>query len=140
SFLALIWVAEPVGIFAASTLGAVGNRLYWSSIFALIADYAEASGGTARTDDWFAWANIARTVGIGFGGLITGLVIADGTDAAYRGVVLAAALCFASASGASAIVVRVARAEHPSASERISGLAMLRDGRFLALVGINTTF
>lgn len=140
SFLALVWVTEPLGIFLALTLGAVGNRLYWSSIFALITDYAEGAAGTARTDDWFAWANIARTVGIGLGGLVTGLVVADGTDAAYRGVAVASAVCFTLSATGIALIVRVPRGRHTEHAPQASTRTMLRDGRFLALTGINTVF
>jgi hypothetical protein len=49
----------------------------------LTADYADHVG-SARKDSWYAWTNIARTVGLGAGGLITGLVIADGSESAYR--------------------------------------------------------
>lgn len=140
SFLALVWVMEPVGIFLAAMIGSMGSRLYWSSIFTLIADFAETSAASTRTDSWFAWANIARTVGIGVGGLVTGLVIADGSDAAFRGVAIAACLCFAASAVAMSWGVRVPRREHDPEGARFGYGTMLRDRNFLALTALNSIF
>lgn len=140
SYVALVWVDEPIGIFVASMLGSVGSRLYWSSIFTLISDYVDGIVAATRTDGWFAWANIARTVGIGVGGLITGLVIADGSDAAFRSVAMAAAACFAAAGVAIAVAVRVTSSRNKQGEERFGYRTLLRDGNFVALTALNVIF
>ncbi|MCO6007812.1 MFS transporter [Actinoallomurus purpureus] len=139
-YLAYGRVDEPVGIFFAVSLVAVGVRVFWSSIFTAVADHADASTSTMRSDSWFAWANMARTAGLGLGGLITGAVIADGRTAAYHAVAYAAAGCFAAAAAVITVFVRVPKLRHDAGQTRTGYGTILKDRRFLALTGINTVF
>ncbi|MFB4279152.1 MFS transporter [Nonomuraea sp. MTCD27] len=157
SFLAYARVDEPVGIFLASAAGAVGVRFYWSSIFTLIADHADHHA-SARKDLWYARANIARTVGIGAGGLITGLLVADGQPGAYHAVAYACFACFALAALALAAVPRPWRPSRPSRLPRpshppgpprrlerpVPGLvgyrALVKDRAFMGLTALNSLF
>src|SRR5205807_1432481 len=82
-YLAYAWVRTPWGIFAASALVAIGVRVFWSSIFTAIADYADATPGQRSKDSWYALANAARTAGLAVGGLITGAAIAQGGNEVY---------------------------------------------------------
>ncbi|MEV0404264.1 MFS transporter [Actinoallomurus sp. NPDC050550] len=137
-FLAYSRVDEPVGIFLAASLVAVGVRFFWSSIFTAVADYADASTSTLSTDSWFAWTNTTRTVGLGVGGLITGAVAADGRAVAYRAVAYGAAACFTVAAAAITVFVRAPRFRHEGEQARSGYGTLLRDRPFLALTGINT--
>jgi MFS family permease len=140
AYLAYGSVTEPVGIFLAAATGAIGVRLFWSSVFTLIADYADHVG-SSRKDLWYAWANIARTVGIGAGGLITGLVIADGRDAAYRAIAYASFACYTVAAITLAAFVRLPRHHRPAGAEPSPGYrTLLRDRTFLGLTGVNVFF
>ncbi|MCO5997143.1 MFS transporter [Actinoallomurus rhizosphaericola] len=137
-YLAYTRVDEPVGIFLAAALVAIGVRFFWSSIFTAVADYADAAASGRTPDSWFAWANMARTAGLGVGGLITGAVMADGHASAYRGVAYGAAGCFAAAAAAIAVFVRAPRL-HRGAGRAGTGYGtILRDRPFLALTGVNT--
>jgi MFS family permease len=71
-YLAFSWAKTPAGIFAASALVAIGVRVFWSSIFTAIADYADARPGQRNKDSWYALANTARTAGLAAGGLAAG--------------------------------------------------------------------
>jgi Na+/melibiose symporter-like transporter len=139
-YLAYSWVTEPVGIFLAMSLVAVGVRFFWSSIFTAVADYADGSSSTMGKNSWFAWANMVRTAGLGLGGLVTGALIADGRDAAYRAIACGAAGCFAAAATAITVFVRAPRHQQDVGHGRAGYGTMLRDRTFLALTGINTVF
>jgi hypothetical protein len=137
-YLAYTRVDDPVGIFLAAGLVAVGVRFFWSSIFTAVADHADAGTSTLSTDSWFAWTNTVRTAGLGVGGLITGAVIADGRAAAYRAVAYGAAGCFTAAAAAITVFVRVPRRRHGTGPVRNGYGTLLRDRPFLTLTGINT--
>ncbi|WP_433183888.1 MFS transporter [Actinoallomurus sp. CA-150999] len=137
-YLAYTRVDDPVGIFLAASLVAVGARFFWSSIFTAVADYADASTSTLSIDSWFAWTNTTRTVGLGVGGLITGAVVADGRAVAYRAVAYGAAACFTVAAVTITVFVRAPRLRHEGGQARSGYGTLLRDRPFLALTGINT--
>ncbi|MGH3773528.1 MAG: MFS transporter [Pseudonocardiaceae bacterium] len=139
-YLAYSWVAEPVGIFLATSLVAVGVRFFWSSIFTAVADYADGSSSTMGKDSWFAWANMARTAGLGLGGLVTGAVIGSGHDTAYRAIACGAAGCFAAAAAAITAFVRAPRRQQDVGHGSAGYGTMLRDRPFLVMTGINTVF
>lgn len=144
-FLAYPFVAEPVGIFAATALVAIGVRIFWSAIFTAVADYVDGvarenpTGKPAMSkDSWFAWANMARTAGLGIGGLATGIVVADGRSVAYHGIAVAAAFCFFAAAATIAIFVRTPPLNHPVDQPHGGYRTLMRDRPFLALTGLNT--
>lgn len=137
-FLAYHEVREPVGIAAAAIMVAVGVRFFWSAIFTALSDYVD--GGTSRLtkDSWFAWANMARTAGLGVGGLVTGVAVADGRPATYRAISLAVAACFVLAAVTIAVFVRAPRVRHQAS---VAGYReLLADRPFLGLIGINTIY
>jgi len=139
SFLAYVWVDEPVGIFLAAAVGAIGVRFYWSSIFTLIADFADHIA-SSRKDVWYARANISRTVGIGVGGLVTGLVIADGRRATYHAIAYAAFACFAVAAIALAAVLRLPGRHEQDMPDSIGYRALAGDRTFIALTSVNMIY
>ncbi|MEV5749316.1 MFS transporter [Actinoallomurus sp. NPDC052308] len=137
-YLAYIRVQTPVGVLLAASLVAVGVRFFWSCVFTALADYADASASGRSPDSWFAWANMARTAGLGAGGLVTGAVIADGRPAIYRAVAYGAAGCFAVAATAIGVFVRAPRRHDGTGRARSGYGTLFRDRPFLALTGINT--
>jgi hypothetical protein len=99
-----------VPVFLAMTAAAIGVRFFWSAIFTAIADHADGrAGGRLTKDDWFAWANMTRTAGLGVGGLVTGLVVGADRTSAYHLVAYATAGCFLVAAAAIALGVRAPR-------------------------------
>jgi MFS family permease len=137
-FLAYAYVRTPVPVFLAMTAAAIGVRFFWSAIFTAITDYADGRpGGRLTKDDWFAWANMTRTAGLGVGGLVTGLVVGADRTGAYHLVAYATAGCFFVAAAAIALCVRAPRLR--AHSETGGGYrALLRDRPFLGLTGLNT--
>ncbi len=139
AYLAYGSVTEPLGIFLASAVGAVGGRFFWSSIFTLIADYADHAT-VSRKEVWFAWANIVRTVGLGVGGLLTGLVIADGRDAAYRAVAHASCACYAVATAALTAFLRVPRRHRAPGGPALGYRTLFGDHAFLGFTALNSCY
>ncbi len=141
-FLAYAAVSGPVGILVSATLVAIGVRVFWCTVFTLLADYADGDHGprARTTDGWYAIANVARMAGIAVGGLVTGVVAADGTTAAYRGVALTAAVALGAAALLVAIGVRTPRHVPGTATEPVGYRELLRDRPYLGLIGVNTVF
>jgi MFS family permease len=139
-YLSFVWATEPIGIFLALSLVALGVRCFWSCVFTVVADYADGSSTRVGKDTWFAWAGMARTAGLGVGGLVTSLAIAEGSDAAYRSLAYAASVCFAAAAVAISWSVRTPMRPREATGGLAGWRPMLRDRPFLALTAINTVF
>ena len=139
-YLAFGWVKAPAGIFAVSALVAVGVRVFWSSIFTAISDYADARPGQRSKDSWYALANTARTAGLAAGGLVAGAVVADGKVAGYLAIAYGASASFAAAATQIALFVRAPRASGHDGPAGQGYRAMLADRPFLALIAVNTVF
>jgi MFS family permease len=139
-FLAYAWVAGPVGILVSAALVAIGVRFFWSSVFTAIADHVD--GGTSRRsrDTWYALANGARTAGLAAGGLVTGIVVADGREATYRGVAYVAAGCFALAAVLITAFVRTGPGHAHEPLARSGYATLLRDRPFLGLIALNSVY
>ena len=138
-FLAFAGVSGPVGILLASTLVAAGVRVFWCTIFTLVADYADGRPGGVGVDTWYAISNAARTAGLALGGLATGIVVADGSTAGYRAVAYGAAVFLALAA---ALVAFGVRAPHraATAADPVGYRELLRDRPYLGLVALNTVY
>ncbi|HEY3503361.1 MAG TPA: MFS transporter [Actinocatenispora sp.] len=139
-FLAYPHVTGPVGIFAAVTATGFGVRFFWSAIFTALSDYADGRRGGARKETWYAWSNMARTAGLGLGGLATGLVVADGRAATYRLVAYASAACFLVAAGTIGAFVRAPRVVHDAGTGTGGYRTLVADRPFLGLVAVNGVY
>jgi Na+/melibiose symporter-like transporter len=138
-FLLYLGVNGPLSLFCAALVEAVGLRVYWSSVFALIAEQAD---GAAR-DQWFARAGMIRAAGTGVGTVLTGVLLALASKDAYRGVMLANAVSFVAAAVTVGLFVR-SGGRRPAAGtggEPPHGVRrLLRDRPYLALIGVNVVF
>jgi MFS family permease len=139
-YLAFSWAKTPAGIFAISALVAIGVRVFWSSIFTAIADYADARPGQRNKDSWYALANTARTAGLAAGGLAAGAVVADGKTGAYLAIAYGAAGSFAVAATLIALFVRAPRVRGHDSPAGQGYKVMLADRPFLVLIAVNTVF
>lgn len=139
-YLTYGWVKTPAGIFAASSLVAIGVRVFWSAIFTAIADYADARPGQRSKDSWYALANTARTAGLAAGGLAAGAVVASGKVGAYLAIAYCAAGSFTAAAMLIALFVRAPRVRGHDSPGGQGYRAMIADRPFLGLIAINTVF
>ncbi|MFW8745405.1 hypothetical protein, partial [Mesorhizobium japonicum] len=125
------------GILAASAAVSCGSRLFWSSVFELVAEHASAEG-LAGPERWFALLNVLRTVGIVAGGLISGVALAAGSAAVDVALAAASGAGYLLAAG---LLVAAGRHRGRRSATRRAGLRLaLRDPGFLRLLGLNVVF
>ncbi|MEV5886035.1 MFS transporter [Streptomyces sp. NPDC052020] len=138
-FLLYPTVSGAASLVAAVLVTTVGLRIYWSSVFTLIADHADAEGVDAK-DHWFARTGMMRETGAGGGALLAGLLLTADSTRVYDGLVLGSALAFLAA--ALLVVFAVPSAPHapPPAGAHVGLRALLRDRPYLALIGTCTIF
>ncbi|HEU5474350.1 MAG TPA: MFS transporter [Actinophytocola sp.] len=135
-------VTGPVGILVSAVLTALGVRFFWSSIFTLIADYVDGRPAGRSKDYWYGWTNMARTAGLGIGGVLTGIALANPQtgDHVFRMIAFGAAACFTAAAVTIALVVRAPRAGRVEAAATRGYRDLLRDRPYLGLVLVNAVF
>lgn len=132
----------PTVILVSAVLTAVGVRVFWSSIFTMVADYADGQGSTESKDRWFGWTNMCRTAGLGVGGVLTGLVLADPhhDSRMFRLIAFGTAACFAIAAVTIGLMVRAPRVKQQDMAVVQSYRGLLRDVPYLVLVLVNAVF
>ncbi|MEO3849740.1 MFS transporter [Streptomyces sp. B8F3] len=138
-FLLYLAVDGPASLFAAALVEAAGLRVYWSSVFALIAEQAD---DRAR-DQWFARTAMIRAAGTGAGTVLAGVLLGLASQNAYRGMILANALSFVLAAGAVTFFVR--SRPRPAAGDVPGKPAdgvrhLLRNRAYLLLIAVNVLF
>lgn len=138
AFLLYLGVGGPVSLFLAVLVETVGVRVYWSSIFALIAEQADEE----VRDEWFARAGMVRAAGIGVGTVLAGVLLALASQRAYRGMLLANAISFVIAVLIVGLFVRGARRPAGGTDGKpTDGVRHLLCNRpYLGLIGVNVLF
>jgi MFS family permease len=130
-------VRDAAGMFAAAILVAVGQRAFWSSVFTLVADLAEAA--EEESDGWYGLVGMVRAVGYALAGIATTAVIVDGSAAAYSLTVAANAVSYLVAAPLLWWSTR-----HITGAARLTGIGgnrvLLADRPYLSLIVINTVF
>jgi MFS family permease len=153
-FLFYLAVSGASSLVAAVLVSSLGLRVYWSSVFTLVADQADAeatsaegtsaegtsAAGVDAKDHWFARTGMIREAGGGGGALLAGAVLAVDTARVYEGLILGSALAFLVA--ALVVVLAVPSTPHapPPAEGHFGHRALLRDRPYLALIGTCTIF
>lgn len=135
-------VHGPASVLAVSVLVAIGQRVFWSSFFTLVAAQARPGEDRQMADRRFALAGMVQTAGMGLGALITGLVLISASTDVYRWLTIVNAGSFA-LSAVILLGVRRTRAEPPgpAGTAGTSGYrAFLRDRPYQLLIVINTVF
>ncbi|MDR7385116.1 Na+/melibiose symporter-like transporter [Promicromonospora iranensis] len=138
AYAGFVVAREPVEVLLASSVMAVGVRLFWSSVFTFLADYAESGAGLSM-EQWFGRLNAVRTVGVVVGGLVTGVVISVQVESAYLALAWAASGCTAVAAVLILAVVKVRpRAGRFTGEETRTYVSILRDREFLRFLALNS--
>ncbi|BCL25362.1 MFS transporter [Streptomyces aurantiacus] len=153
-FLFYLAVSGASSLVAAVLVSSLGLRVYWSSVFTLVADQADAeatsaegtsaegtsAAGVDAKDHWFARTGMIREAGGGGGALLAGAVLAVDSARVYEGLILGSALAFLVA--ALVVVLAVPSTPHapPPAQGHFGHRALLRDRPYLALIGTCTIF
>lgn len=123
----------PALLILGAALTAVGQRTFWSSVFAVIADVADGAEA-ADKPRWFAVPSMMQYAGVAIGALAAGLLLA--IPAAWP---LTAALAANGVSFVVSAIVLTAERSHPVVAHVEAERAPLwRDRRYLALILGNT--
>jgi MFS family permease len=105
----------------------LGRTAFWGSYGNIVA----AISVPGEREKWFGFLGALRNIGFALGGLVSGLAITIGTQAAYTSVVLANAVSFAVAFGLLLAVPATERSAQPRQTG--SWLTVLQDGPYRVL-------
>ncbi|MEU0529328.1 MFS transporter [Amycolatopsis tolypomycina] len=121
-------VADGAGpVVIAAVLLSAGQQLFYSSLFALIADVA----GEGPKDRPFAEVGMVRAACFGLGGLAAGALLTWLGDDGYRVALIVDVVTFFAAATILAFFVRLTRPRRPA---REPSVRVLRDRPYLALI------
>jgi MFS family permease len=136
AFAAYGWAHSPAGVLAVAVLASVGQRLFWSSFFSVVAGLAEPGEDRQRTDRRYAVTGMIQMGSMGAGTLLGGLVVTYGW---YQPVVWFNAATFL-LSGALLLPAPRNRRVVPAGPAAGGYREMLRDRPYLLLIAVNTVF
>ena len=135
-FLGYLMVNSMLTMVGCVLLASIGQRLFWSAYFTLVADIAMEG----EQDRWYGLAGATQNVGIGVGGLTSGFLIAASGTTGYYVIVITNALSFFLAAALLLFSRRVPHHSHTSSIQAGSYRMVLRDRPFLALTLTNVIF
>src|SRR5260370_15277366 len=101
--LGYLVVQNAAMLVGVALLVAVGQSLFWSAYFTLVAQIAAPH----ERDRWYGLAAATRNTGLGVGGLLAGVLVGANGIAGYHLVVVANGLSFFLAAGLLLLGVRV---------------------------------
>lgn len=135
-FLGYLVVRNVPMLLGMALLNAIGQRLFWSAYFTLMAEVAAPH----ERDRWYGLGAATRNAGLGLGGLLAGVVVGANAILGYHLVVIADALSFFLAAGLLLFGVRVTIPQRSDGPQRSGYDLILRDRAFLVLVAANVIF
>jgi len=135
-FLGYLLVQNAAMLVGMALLVAVGQSLFWSAYFTLVAVIAAPH----ERDRWYGLAAATRNAGLGVGGLLAGVVVGANGIIGYHFVVVANGLSFFLAAGLLLFGARVPAPLRSSRTQSPSYRLVLRDRPFLFLVAANAIF
>lgn len=134
-FAGYLIVSNFVMLLGFALLVMIGQSMFWSAYFTLVADVARAG----ERDRWYGLVSAVRISGVGLGGLLAGIIVAVIANNVYHLVVIVNALSFFLA--AALVFFGVHSSQRRNRSVQTAGYqAVLRDRPFLLLIVANTCF
>ncbi|WP_433296036.1 MFS transporter [Actinoplanes sp. CA-030573] len=128
-FAGFLVARTPLTVLLVIATVAAGQRLFWSSLFTLV-----AATGTGGNDRRFAVTGMLQAAGAGAGLLTAGALLATGL---YRPLAAANALSFVVAA---ALMLRVPSGRSAGSGSPKPGRRLLPDRRFLRFTAVNGVF
>jgi hypothetical protein len=139
-FVGYGFATQPVAILLTVLLTTAGVRIFWSTIFTAVADFADGSSSPMTKDMWFAWVNTFRLSGFGTGMLVSGIAVSVGGDVAYLAISWSTSVCYLVSAVALAVFVRIPRRVAGAQDVVVGYRSMLRDRPFLGFTSVNVLF
>jgi MFS family permease len=128
-FLGFLVVNSAPTLIAFALLAGVGQRMFWSAYFTLVADIAEPS----ERDRWYGLSGAAQNIGLALGGPLAGLLVASGGQLGYHIVVIANCASFLLAAVLLLFGVHTQRPQQHEVAEVGGYRSMMGDRPFLIL-------
>ncbi|WP_405063384.1 MFS transporter [Kribbella sp. NBC_01505] len=121
-------------LFLCALVSTTGQRVFWSSVFSLLADVADEG----ERDRWFGLGGMMQAGGFALGGLVAGTLLAAGGTTPFLIAMAANAVSFYLAG----VLLLGLHASHHQRAAHDSGPAPLlrKDKPFLVLIAANTLF
>ena len=135
-YLGVTPVTGGTALLVTAFLVSAGQRLFWSSLFSLLASIS----GAGERDRWYGLASAVQNAGLALGGLLTGVLVGTLGTAAFTLAVVANG--GSSLLSAALLVLRVAEParERPAGATPGGYGALLADHAFLWLIASNAAF
>ena len=123
-------------LFVTALLDAIGQRLFWSTYFTLMAEIAAPN----ERDRWYGLGAATRSAGLGLGSLLAGVVVGINALMGYHLVVIVDGLSFFLAAGLLLFGVQATTPQRNDPPQGSGSQLILRDRSFLVLVAANVLF
>lgn len=141
-FAGYLLARDAVPIFGVIGLVAVGQRVFWSSFFTLVAALPLTGGDQRERDRRYALVGMTQAAGYGIGALVAGALLALSSTAAYNALAAVNAVTFLVSA---ALLLLLPAAARPAAGAETPGVLagyrkMLGDRPYLAFTLANTAF
>jgi MFS family permease len=134
-FLGYLIVSNFVTLLGFALLVTIGQSMFWSAYFTLVAEVARSG----ERDRWYGLVSAVRISGVGLGGLLAGVIVAAIANNVYHLVVIVNALSFFLA--AAFVLFGVHPSPRRNNGVRTQGYqAVVRDRPFLLLIAANACF
>lgn len=118
-------------------IAAIGQRAFWSSVFALVAEAAESAPDKDHHDRWFAASGMIQNAGFAIGGLLAGaLLLVPGTTP----FIAALSINAVSFIGSAVLFGRDGRREQRGSVTQDHRPRLIPDARYLVLILSNTLY
>ncbi|GHJ38396.1 MFS transporter [Streptomyces sp. TS71-3] len=139
-FCGYLLVHNIPSLLLTALLVGVGERTYWATIFTFI---AETSTGR-QLDTWYARISVTRSIGLGSGTLLAGIVVGSGSHLLYQIAIVANAASFGVAAVLLALVGagsrRAARAGKAEKTGKGGYGTVVKDRPFLVFTVTNFAY
>jgi MFS family permease len=142
-FCGYLFVHNIGALLGTALLVAAGERIYWTTIFTFVAETSDSR----QLDAWYARVSVTRSLGIGSGALLAGVVVGSGSHLLYQIAIIANAASFGVAAVLLALVAaegtppdRPARAAASGTTQNTGYRAVLRDRPFVAFTATNLAY
>ena len=133
-FIAYLFTESFASVLFWTVVVTIGRSAFWGSYGNIVA----AISAPGEREKWFGFLGALRNVGFAVGGLVSGLAITIGTQAAYAGVVIANAVSYVVAFWLLLAVPATPRSEH--GPQPGSWATVLRDRPYRLLWFCQLTF
>ncbi|CAM3334730.1 MFS transporter [Occultella aeris] len=131
-------VRELPAIVACALVLAIGQRTFWSSVFAVIAD-ASDSGPPADKDRWFAFTNMIQNTGYALGALTAGALLLIPGDLPYL-LAIGANATFLALSGILMLAERAGQPTRTAPEVAPPRIHRAPSRPYLAYIGVSALF